>query len=179
MSMRKSRSGFTIVELLIVIVVIAILAAISIVAYTGIQTRAYNTKVISGTSQYQKAFQAYKAVNGTYPSMGGCLGSNYPNNNCWAGSADGTVGPIHNAVNATLDSLLSEFVPNKPEVSSELILIAFIPQYRGGLAYMPGDGTYGYRLVYYLKGNNANCGLSVAGQGNEGTLTQCNISLPN
>lgn len=34
--MRISRSGFTIVELLIVIVVIAILAAISIVAYNGI-----------------------------------------------------------------------------------------------------------------------------------------------
>lgn len=33
-------SGFTIVELLIVIVVIAILATISVVAYTGIQSRA-------------------------------------------------------------------------------------------------------------------------------------------
>jgi prepilin-type N-terminal cleavage/methylation domain-containing protein len=36
----KKHYGFTIVELLIVIVVIAILAAISIVAYTGIQNRA-------------------------------------------------------------------------------------------------------------------------------------------
>jgi len=35
-----TRAGFTIVELLIVIVVIAILAAIAIVAYTGIQVRA-------------------------------------------------------------------------------------------------------------------------------------------
>ncbi len=38
--MRKGVSGFTIVELLIVIVVIAILASISVVAYTGIQARA-------------------------------------------------------------------------------------------------------------------------------------------
>lgn len=39
-SQKKGVVGFTIVELLIVIVVIAILAAISIVAYTGIQNRA-------------------------------------------------------------------------------------------------------------------------------------------
>ncbi len=38
--MQKTKSGFTIVELLIVIVVIGILAAITIVAYNGIQERA-------------------------------------------------------------------------------------------------------------------------------------------
>jgi prepilin-type N-terminal cleavage/methylation domain-containing protein len=36
---RETRNGFTIVELLIVIVVIAILAAVTIIAYNGIQTR--------------------------------------------------------------------------------------------------------------------------------------------
>lgn len=39
-SMNKTSSGFTIVELLIVIVIIALLAAISIVAYTGVTARA-------------------------------------------------------------------------------------------------------------------------------------------
>ena len=40
-----SRRGFTIVELLIVIVVIAILAAITIVSYNGIQSRASDTVI--------------------------------------------------------------------------------------------------------------------------------------
>ncbi len=66
--MRKSISGFTIVELLIVIVVIAILAAISVVAYTGVQNRAAQTTILSEVSQWKKLFEAYKAVNGSYPS---------------------------------------------------------------------------------------------------------------
>ena len=44
---RTRQTGFTIVELLIVIVVIGILAAITIVAYNGIQTRAQNTQRIN------------------------------------------------------------------------------------------------------------------------------------
>jgi len=78
----KSSRGFTIVELLIVIVVVAILAAVTVVAYNGIQQRAYNTKVIAGANQYYKAFLEYKAVNGYYPSVNSCLGANYPSNNC-------------------------------------------------------------------------------------------------
>lgn len=42
---RISASGFTIVELLIVVVVIAILAAITIVAYNGIQNRVHDTAI--------------------------------------------------------------------------------------------------------------------------------------
>ena len=44
---RNKLSGFTIVELLIVIVVIGVLAAITIVAYNGIQSRAADTKLVS------------------------------------------------------------------------------------------------------------------------------------
>lgn len=63
--------GFTIVELLIVIVVIGILAAITIVAYNGVQTRAKDARVQSDIRNVQKQIEAYNAINGSYPSTGG------------------------------------------------------------------------------------------------------------
>ena len=53
----RQQPGFTIVELLIVIVVIAVLAGISIVAYTGIQQRAKVSAHVAEMSQLQKAIQ--------------------------------------------------------------------------------------------------------------------------
>jgi len=58
MKKRMRQSGFTIVELLIVIVVIGILAAITIVAYNGIQTRAQTTKINSDLTMLDKAIKA-------------------------------------------------------------------------------------------------------------------------
>jgi prepilin-type N-terminal cleavage/methylation domain-containing protein len=62
------RPGFTIVELLIVIVVIAILAAISIIAYNGIQNRVHNTSVQNDLSNLSKKMQIYRADYDRYPS---------------------------------------------------------------------------------------------------------------
>lgn len=67
--MRKNKSGFTIVELLIVIVVIGILATISIVAYNGIQDRATKARRLSDMSTITKALEVYKAQTGSYPQV--------------------------------------------------------------------------------------------------------------
>lgn len=66
--MRKSTSGFTIVELLIVIVVIAILATISVVAYNGIQKRANDAAATSKARQAVDSILAYEVAEGSYPS---------------------------------------------------------------------------------------------------------------
>ena len=61
--------GFTIVELLIVIVVIGILASITIVSYNGIQKRAQDTVVASDLANFKKTMELVRADNdGKYPT---------------------------------------------------------------------------------------------------------------
>lgn len=67
--MSKSKSGFTIVELLIVIVVIGILAAITIVAYNGIQERGRDAERSSDIRQLHQALELFYAENSYYPSV--------------------------------------------------------------------------------------------------------------
>lgn len=69
-----NKRGFTIVELLIVIVVIAILAAISIVAYNGVQNRTSDSAIKSDLRNFAGKIMEYQAVNGTYPNGGGTNG---------------------------------------------------------------------------------------------------------
>jgi prepilin-type N-terminal cleavage/methylation domain-containing protein len=63
-----ARSGFTIVELLIVIVIIGILAAITIVAYNGIQDRAQFAKAQSDVGMVNKKIALFNVDTGTYPT---------------------------------------------------------------------------------------------------------------
>ena len=67
---RAIQKGFTIVELLIVIVVIGILAAITIVAYNGIQKRAVNTSIESDLASFKKKIEVARidSSDGLYPS---------------------------------------------------------------------------------------------------------------
>ena len=66
-NIKGKQHGFTIVELLIVIVVIAILAAITIVAYNGIQSRAKTSAAQSAAETLQKKAEAANAVVSSYP----------------------------------------------------------------------------------------------------------------
>lgn len=66
----KRVQGFTIIELLVVIVVIAILATISVVAYTGIQNRTNDSVVQSDLSNFAKKVQIVTANTGEYPVGG-------------------------------------------------------------------------------------------------------------
>jgi prepilin-type N-terminal cleavage/methylation domain-containing protein len=83
----KKQTGFTIVELLIVIVVIGILAAITIVAYNGIQDRARTAQINADMQSLDKATRAARLLsNGAlrYVTLSAATGSA-----CW-GKPDGT-----------------------------------------------------------------------------------------
>jgi len=81
--------GFTIVELLIVIVVVAILAVISIVAYSGIQQRARDNVRKQDVATIAKALQLYAVDNGALMHTGsGCGG--YGNGGGWYGYEGGS-----------------------------------------------------------------------------------------
>lgn len=88
-----NRRGFTIVELLIVIVVIAILAAITVVAYNGIQNRAKDTQTDGSVSQIKKLLEHYMVDNGAYPSV--CAGGD--NSGCNAELLAGALVPTYAA----------------------------------------------------------------------------------
>lgn len=66
MTVDYKQKGFTIVELLIVIVVIGILAAITIVAYSGVQNRAKTSSGLSLTSSILKKAELYKTITSEY-----------------------------------------------------------------------------------------------------------------
>jgi len=73
--LHKRQKGFTIVELLIVIVVIGILAAIVITTYSGIQAKARNAKRQTDIQSLQTQFEAYFSQSGHYPSLTDVNGS--------------------------------------------------------------------------------------------------------
>lgn len=67
------RRGFTIVELLIVIVIIGILAAITIVAYNGIQARARDAVREAAFRNITVGLELYRVEIGHYPNSCGVL----------------------------------------------------------------------------------------------------------
>ena len=69
MNLAKNKQGFTIVELLIVVVVIAILASITIAAYSGVLNRAKQAAAQASVSQAAKKIQLYAFENSyAYPA---------------------------------------------------------------------------------------------------------------
>ena len=177
MSINNKNRGFTIVELLIVIVVIGILAAITIVAFNGIQQRARNTMRVNEVKQYQTLLMSYKATYGEYPSAGtmySCLGESFPDvtgngvGNCW---------DLHSATSQNSESpaLITELkkVAASLPGSSKTPVPGDGTSRRLGPAYISGS-TSG--IVYWIEGTGS-CPVGVL-RWSDSSSRACQISLP-
>ena len=67
-SLKRKQKGFTIVELLIVIVVIGILATLVIVTFSGIQQKGRNSQRQTDINALASHVEAYYADKGSYPT---------------------------------------------------------------------------------------------------------------
>ena len=69
----KRDRGFTLVELLIVIVILGVLATVTVFAVQGISSRGQDTACAADIKTAEVAVEAYYAENGSYPASLGAL----------------------------------------------------------------------------------------------------------
>ncbi|HZM84598.1 MAG TPA: prepilin-type N-terminal cleavage/methylation domain-containing protein [Candidatus Limnocylindrales bacterium] len=67
---RQNQNGFTLTELLIVVVILGVLAAIVVFAVAGITDRGVDAACDADKRTVQTAVEAYHAQNNSYPSGG-------------------------------------------------------------------------------------------------------------
>jgi len=79
----KSQKGFTIVELLIVIVVIGILAALVLNTFAGVQKRARDTQRQTAINSMATQLEVYYNDQGSYPALGPLAADNGIKNDTW------------------------------------------------------------------------------------------------
>jgi type II secretion system protein G len=66
--MKRNRKGFTLIELMVVIAIIIILAAIAIPNYINMTKRAQASKATSDAAVVATALEVYRTDNNTYPT---------------------------------------------------------------------------------------------------------------
>jgi len=171
--------GFTIVELLIVIVVIGILAAVTIVAYNGVQIRAQNTKTTQAAAEWTKILSAYAAAYGQYPLSSGAPCLSEAGTTCarTTGSTN-CFGMGTTSANTSYIQDIKKVVTTLPEASTQEIDCNGA-KYKGILT---GNSTGPNAVVYLFLRGDEECKVlgtarSVTKNQQEG-LTMCLLTMP-
>lgn len=190
------KRGFTIVELLIVIVVIAILAAITIVAYNGIQQRANNSARIANAQQAIKEVTAYINAYGKYPFTGvSCIGNGFAagNTKCWgidSATPAGRSSVFNDTELVKIGSLPNNTTPPVQAASWQ----ALGPVYIYSSSYTVDGAANPLVVLYFLDGRDQECAggrivtstatntfttvtSSPRNSGNSGSGTMCYVAM--
>jgi len=182
------KPGFTIVELLIVIVIVAILASLTVVGYGAVTKNAYNAQVVAGVVQYKDTIEAYKAYFRKYPPTTreianeqialACLGDGYPADYCGKVTGIDTYeDPGFNTELAKIGQGGAIAIEKLP-VNAETFIGAVYGIDQTGNDKSPTN--YARTIQYALKGKNADCKVdgaySYALQDNP-PMTACEIIL--
>lgn len=101
-SLKRKQSGFTIVELLIVIVVIGILAAIVITTFTGVQKKGRDADRKSDINSLYSQVEVYFAENSRYPSLAELNDATFRGNNMQGLSDDALEDPSNSGTTTLL-----------------------------------------------------------------------------
>ena len=177
------RHGFTIVELLVVIVVIAILATITIVSYNGITERANRTQSISAIGGYAKALALHALDKGAYPISGStCIGTSaicgnitgLPSTCFGIGRATGT-----GTTADTFKAAMLNYVGGSPPTPSPAGYSCGADSY-GGAFYYSGNGTAAYIYAFFKSVSSCPAigGVTAGAPSTIGGASYCLYTLP-
>ena len=121
-SLKQRQSGFTIVELLIVIVIIGILAGLVITTFVGIQQRARNSERQTDINSVSSQLEGYFAKNSGYPALADL------NSGTWRTANEIKLGDANKAI-------------DDPSGAADPVLAATAPTAVGRYSYIPTPAT--------------------------------------